>query len=52
MSLVTGLLKYATYGYGDIVIFGNSKQMKINDFQELSEVFLETAYLLLLHLCL
>ncbi|KAJ0464274.1 putative P-loop containing nucleoside triphosphate hydrolase, DNA2/NAM7 helicase, helicase [Helianthus annuus] len=41
MSLVTGSLKYAPYGYGDIVIFGNGKRMKIDDFQELSQVFLE-----------
>ncbi|KAJ0485846.1 putative P-loop containing nucleoside triphosphate hydrolase, DNA2/NAM7 helicase, helicase [Helianthus annuus] len=32
----------APYGYGDIVIFGNGKRMKIDDFQELSQVFLES----------
>ncbi|KAF5769196.1 putative P-loop containing nucleoside triphosphate hydrolase [Helianthus annuus] len=42
MSLVTGSLKDAPYGYGDIVIFGNGKRMKIDDFQELSQVFLES----------
>ncbi|KAJ0853857.1 putative P-loop containing nucleoside triphosphate hydrolase, DNA2/NAM7 helicase, helicase [Helianthus annuus] len=42
MSLVTGSLKYAPYGYGDIVIFGNGKRMKIDSFQELSQVFLES----------
>ncbi|KAI7724644.1 hypothetical protein M8C21_006378 [Ambrosia artemisiifolia] len=41
MSLVTGSLEYGTYGYGDILVFGNGKRMKIDDFQELSQVFLE-----------
>ncbi|KAJ0485844.1 putative DNA helicase [Helianthus annuus] len=41
VSLVTGLLEYDTYGLGDIVVFGNGKRMKIDGFQELSQVFLE-----------
>ncbi|MFS8009826.1 putative P-loop containing nucleoside triphosphate hydrolase, DNA2/NAM7 helicase, helicase [Helianthus anomalus] len=41
MSLVTGSLEYDTYGFGDIVVFGNGKRMKIDSFQELSQVFLE-----------
>ncbi|KAM0022015.1 putative P-loop containing nucleoside triphosphate hydrolase, DNA2/NAM7 helicase, helicase [Helianthus debilis subsp. tardiflorus] len=41
MSLVTGSLEYDTYGLGDIVVFGNGKRMKIDGFQELSQVFLE-----------
>ncbi|KAI3798715.1 hypothetical protein L1987_33993 [Smallanthus sonchifolius] len=41
MSLVTGSLEYDTYGFGDIVVFGNGKRMKIDGLQELSQVFLE-----------
>ncbi|KAK9062139.1 hypothetical protein SSX86_019325 [Deinandra increscens subsp. villosa] len=41
MSLVRGSLEYNTYGFGDIVLFGNSKRMKIGGFQELDQVFLE-----------
>ncbi|XP_076954138.1 uncharacterized protein LOC143628416 [Bidens hawaiensis] len=41
LSLVTSSLEYDTYGFGDIVVFGNGKRMKIDDFQELGQVFLE-----------
>ncbi|GJV06456.1 P-loop containing nucleoside triphosphate hydrolase [Tanacetum coccineum] len=42
VSLVTSSLKFDTYGFGDIVLFGNSKRMNIGGFQELSQlVFLE-----------
>ncbi|KAI3798716.1 hypothetical protein L1987_33994 [Smallanthus sonchifolius] len=41
MSLVTGSLEYDVYGLGDIIVFGNGKRMKIDGFQELSQVFLE-----------
>ncbi|KAI3794414.1 hypothetical protein L1987_37045 [Smallanthus sonchifolius] len=41
LSLVTGSLEYDTYGFGDIVVFGNGKRMKIDGIQELSQVFLE-----------
>ena len=42
VSLVTSSLKFDTYGFGDIVLFGNNKWMNIGGFQELSQlVFLE-----------
>ncbi|KAD7478543.1 hypothetical protein E3N88_01679 [Mikania micrantha] len=41
MSLVTGSLEHDTYGFGDIVLFGNGKRMKIDGFKELYQVFLE-----------
>ncbi|XP_076900345.1 uncharacterized protein LOC143554488 [Bidens hawaiensis] len=41
VNLVTRSLEYDTYGFGDIVVFGNGKRMKIDDFQELGQVFLE-----------
>ncbi|KAK1410599.1 hypothetical protein QVD17_37136 [Tagetes erecta] len=41
MSLVIGSLEYDSYGLGDIVVSGNGKRMKIDDFQELDQVFLE-----------
>lgn len=33
--------EYGTYGLGDIVLFGNKKRMKIDDHDELVDVFLE-----------
>ncbi|KAM7515937.1 hypothetical protein LguiA_005520 [Lonicera macranthoides] len=41
MSLVSGFLEYDTYGLGDIVLFGNGERMKIDDHEELLEVFLD-----------
>lgn len=41
MSLVKGTLKYDTYGFGDIVLFGNGKRMKIDDHEDLLDVFLD-----------
>ncbi|XVE90672.1 hypothetical protein DITRI_Ditri20bG0095900 [Diplodiscus trichospermus] len=41
MSLVTGTLEFDTYGYGDIVLFGNKKRMQIDDHEDLLDVFLD-----------
>ncbi|KAK6243972.1 hypothetical protein QUC31_010381 [Theobroma cacao] len=41
MSLVKGTLKYDTYGFGDIVLFGNGERMKIDDHEDLLDVFLD-----------
>ncbi|XP_057501171.1 uncharacterized protein LOC130785117 [Actinidia eriantha] len=41
MSLVRETLKYDTYGLGDIVLFGNGKRMKIEDHEEVLDVFLD-----------
>ncbi|KAM7523914.1 hypothetical protein LguiA_013816 [Lonicera macranthoides] len=41
MSLVRGALEYDTYGFGDIVLFGNGERMKINNHEDLSAVFLD-----------
>ncbi|KAK1378792.1 DNA-binding protein smubp-2 [Heracleum sosnowskyi] len=41
MSLLRGALEYDTYGIGDIVLFGNGERMKIDDHEELIDVFLE-----------
>ncbi|KAK1410598.1 hypothetical protein QVD17_37135 [Tagetes erecta] len=41
MSLVIGSLEDDSYGFGDIVVSGNGKRMKIDGFQELELVFLE-----------
>uniref|UniRef100_A0A7N2LJF0 Uncharacterized protein n=1 Tax=Quercus lobata TaxID=97700 RepID=A0A7N2LJF0_QUELO len=38
---VTGSLEYDTYGLGDVVLFGNSEQMKIFDRPDLLDVFLD-----------
>ncbi|KAE9466280.1 hypothetical protein C3L33_01804, partial [Rhododendron williamsianum] len=40
MSLVSGALEYDTYGLGDIVLFGNGERMKIDDHEDLFDVFL------------
>ncbi|KAJ9540923.1 hypothetical protein OSB04_027429, partial [Centaurea solstitialis] len=40
-GLVKSSLEYDTYGFGDIVLFGNGERMKIGGFQELNQVFLE-----------
>ncbi|KAI9118448.1 hypothetical protein K1719_010780 [Acacia pycnantha] len=34
-------LKYDTYGFGDIVLFGNSSRMKVEGYQGLHDVFLD-----------
>uniref|UniRef100_A0A5B6ZB49 Helicase MAGATAMA 3 n=1 Tax=Davidia involucrata TaxID=16924 RepID=A0A5B6ZB49_DAVIN len=41
MSLVTDAPEYDTYGLGDIVLFGNGERMKIDDREELFDVFLD-----------
>ncbi|XP_028125769.1 uncharacterized protein LOC114322616 isoform X1 [Camellia sinensis] len=41
MSLVWDALKYDTYGLGDIVLFGNWKRMKIDEHEDLLDVFLD-----------
>ncbi|KAF5480087.1 hypothetical protein F2P56_000857 [Juglans regia] len=46
-SLVGETLEYGTYGLGDIVLLGNRKRMKIDDHNDLLDVFLEhRAYVL------
>ncbi|KAH7852474.1 hypothetical protein Vadar_025206 [Vaccinium darrowii] len=41
MSLVSRVLEYDTYGLGDIVLFGNGERMKIDDHEDLFNVFLD-----------
>ncbi|XP_019172077.1 PREDICTED: uncharacterized protein LOC109167511 [Ipomoea nil] len=41
MELVTGSLHYHSYGLGDIVVFGNGERMKIEDHEDLWDVFLD-----------
>ncbi|KAM7482142.1 hypothetical protein LguiB_006725 [Lonicera macranthoides] len=41
MSLVRGALEYDSYGFGNIVLFGNGKRMKINNPEDLSAIFLD-----------
>ncbi|XP_059643475.1 helicase SEN1-like [Cornus florida] len=41
MNLVREAPKYDTYGLGDIVLFGNGERMKIDDHDDLFDVFLD-----------
>ncbi|XP_019172148.1 PREDICTED: probable helicase MAGATAMA 3 [Ipomoea nil] len=41
MKLVRGSLQYDPYGLGDIVLFGNGERMKVNDHEDLLNVFLD-----------
>ncbi|KAL8103849.1 hypothetical protein AgCh_028151 [Apium graveolens] len=41
MSLLRDAPEYDAYGIGDIVLFGNDERMKIDDHEELIDVFLE-----------
>nr|GMC62486.1 probable helicase MAGATAMA 3 isoform X1 [Ipomoea batatas] len=41
MELVRGSLQYDSYGLGDIVVFGNGERMKVNDHEDLLDVFLD-----------
>ncbi|KAK9724097.1 hypothetical protein RND81_05G047900 [Saponaria officinalis] len=41
MDLLSGSLKYDTYGLGDVVLFGNGDRMKVDDHHELLNVFLD-----------
>ncbi|KAI8540972.1 hypothetical protein RHMOL_Rhmol08G0026900 [Rhododendron molle] len=41
MSLVSHALEYDTYGLGDIVLFGNGERMKIDNYEDIFDVFLD-----------
>ncbi|MBA0647109.1 hypothetical protein Goklo_015018, partial [Gossypium klotzschianum] len=41
MRLVSGTLEYETYGLGDIVLFGSSERMGMDDHENLLQVFLD-----------
>ncbi|KAL2921099.1 putative helicase MAGATAMA 3 [Bienertia sinuspersici] len=41
MSLLFESLKYDTYGLGDVILFGNGERMKVDDHDELLQVFLD-----------
>ncbi|KAL2528127.1 P-loop containing nucleoside triphosphate hydrolase superfamily protein [Forsythia ovata] len=41
LSLLSGKLLYDTYGLGDVVLFGNGERMKIDDHEDLCDVFLD-----------
>ncbi|KAF8048805.1 hypothetical protein N665_2397s0001 [Sinapis alba] len=41
MSLVSESLRFGGYGLGDIVLFGNKERMKIDDREDLFDVFLD-----------
>ncbi|KAJ4974650.1 hypothetical protein NE237_007824 [Protea cynaroides] len=41
LKLVKESLQHHNYGLGDIVLYGNEKRMKINDRQDLHDVFLD-----------
>lgn len=41
MNLVRPTLELDTYGLGDIVLFGNGERMKIDDYEDLFDVFLD-----------
>ncbi|KAG8380907.1 hypothetical protein BUALT_Bualt06G0065500 [Buddleja alternifolia] len=41
MSCLSGKLEYDTYGLGDIVLFGNGERMKIDEHEDLHDVFLD-----------
>ncbi|XAR73624.1 hypothetical protein NMG60_11007659 [Bertholletia excelsa] len=41
VSFVEDSLEHDTYGFGDIVLFGNGKRMKIDDHKDLFDVFLD-----------
>ncbi|CAH9069928.1 unnamed protein product [Cuscuta epithymum] len=40
LELIGGNLQYDTYGLGDIVVFGNGERMKVDDHDNLHDVFL------------
>ncbi|PQM32676.1 helicase SEN1-like [Prunus yedoensis var. nudiflora] len=42
LRLVNQSLNYGKYGLGDIILFGNGEQMKIDKYNDLFEVFLDT----------
>ena len=41
MSCMSEKLEHEAYGLGDVVLFGNSQRMKIDEHQELHDVFLD-----------
>ncbi|XP_021747588.1 helicase sen1-like [Chenopodium quinoa] len=41
MDILSQSLKYDTYGLGDVVLFGNSERMKVDEHDELLNVFLD-----------
>ncbi|OMO88691.1 hypothetical protein CCACVL1_08258 [Corchorus capsularis] len=41
MKLVSETCEHDTYGFGDIVLFGNRERMKIDDHDDLLDVFLD-----------
>lgn len=41
LRLVTKSLDYLTYGLGDIVLFGNRKRMRIDNLDDLLDIFLD-----------
>ncbi|KAG8363329.1 hypothetical protein BUALT_Bualt19G0011100 [Buddleja alternifolia] len=41
MSCLSGTLEHDTYGLGDIVLFGNGERMKIDEHEDLYDVFLD-----------
>ncbi|XP_073289051.1 uncharacterized protein [Primulina huaijiensis] len=49
MSLISGTLKYDTYGLGDVVLFGNKKRMNILDQDDLYDFFLDHRVFVLAH---
>ncbi|CAL5330065.1 unnamed protein product [Camellia sinensis] len=49
MSLMRDATEYNTYGLGDIVLFGNGKRMKIDDHEDLYDVFLDHRVSILAH---
>ena len=48
---MTEPLEYDTYGLGDVVFFGNGKRMKILDFHNFLDIFLDYR-VSILHKCL
>ncbi|KAK7305619.1 hypothetical protein VNO77_43525 [Canavalia gladiata] len=40
-NLVKGSLEHHTYGFGDIVVFGNKSRMKVDGYRNLLDVFLD-----------
>ncbi|KAL8476390.1 hypothetical protein ACS0TY_028893 [Phlomoides rotata] len=49
MSCLVGKLENDAYGLGDVVLFGNGKRMKIDDHDDLYDVFLDHRIEILAH---
>ncbi|KAL2902402.1 putative helicase MAGATAMA 3 [Bienertia sinuspersici] len=41
MGLLLQSLEYDTYGLGDVILFGNGERMKVDDHDQISNVFLD-----------